>query len=105
MADTNQIKHVASPLARQTLLDGDLTRPVTRGRSIRLLPWVQVVRSAAAPSWIAAMRQSSLDELRTLLPDHRMLILTGAGVRARHVYSVGLDLHARWLQFSIRSTA
>ena len=46
-----------------------------------------------------------VDELRTLLPDHRMLILTGAGVRARHVYSVGLDLHARWLQFSIRSTA
>jgi hypothetical protein len=29
MADTtNEIKHVASPLARQTLLDGELTRPV-----------------------------------------------------------------------------
>ena len=27
-----------------------------------------------------------------LLPEHRMLILTGAGIRARHVYSVGLDL-------------
>ena len=26
MADTNQIKHVASPLARQTLLDHGLTR-------------------------------------------------------------------------------
>ena len=44
MADTNQIKHVASPLARQTLLDGDLTRPVAGGRPIRLLPWVQVVK-------------------------------------------------------------
>src|SRR5262249_46564426 len=31
-------------------------------------------------------------ELRTLLPEHRLLILTGPGVRARHVYSVGLDL-------------
>ena len=28
----NTIKHVASPLARQTLLDSDLTRPVAGGR-------------------------------------------------------------------------
>ena len=33
-----------------------------------------------------------VDELRDLLPEHRLLILTGAGIRARHVYSVGLDL-------------
>ena len=33
-----------------------------------------------------------VDELRTLLPEHRLLILTGAGIRARHLYSVGLDL-------------
>lgn len=31
-------------------------------------------------------------ELRALLPEHRLLILTGAGIRARHLYSVGLDL-------------
>lgn len=36
MDDT--IKHVASPLARQTLLDSDLTRPVAGGRPIPLLP-------------------------------------------------------------------
>ena len=42
MDDT--IKHVASPLARQTLLDGDLTRPVAGGRSIPLLPWLQVIK-------------------------------------------------------------
>src|SRR5262249_1449776 len=44
MADTTEIKHVASPLARQTLLDSDLTRPVAGARPIRLLPWVQVVK-------------------------------------------------------------
>src|SRR6185369_5685861 len=33
-----------------------------------------------------------VDELRALLPEHRLLILTGAGIRARHLYSVGLDL-------------
>ena len=33
-----------------------------------------------------------VEELRKLLPEHRLLILTGAGIRARHLYSVGLDL-------------
>ena len=33
-----------------------------------------------------------VDELRKLLPEHRLLLLTGPGIRARHVYSVGLDL-------------
>ncbi len=33
-----------------------------------------------------------VDEIRKLLPEHRLLILTGAGMRARHVFGVGLDL-------------
>ncbi|MFN8664499.1 MAG: hypothetical protein U0075_21650 [Thermomicrobiales bacterium] len=33
-----------------------------------------------------------LDELVTNLPEHKMIIGTGAGTRARHAYSVGLDL-------------
>jgi molybdenum storage protein len=93
MADTNQIKHVASPLARQTLLDGDLTRPVAGGSPIRLLPWLQVVKIGGR---IMDRGHEAIlplvDELRALLPEHRLLILTGAGIRARHLYSVGLDL-------------
>ncbi len=39
------------------------------------------------------MRSSRLvDEIRKLLPEHRLLILTGAGIRASHLYGVGLDL-------------
>ena len=94
MADTNQIKHVASPLARQTLLDDELTRPVAGTRPIRLLPWLQVVKIGGR-SIMDRGHEAILplvDELRTLLPEHRLLILTGAGVRARHLYSVGLDL-------------
>ncbi|SFK25165.1 molybdenum storage protein subunit alpha [Methylocapsa palsarum] len=91
---TNTIKHVASPLARQTLLDNDLTRPVAGGRPIRLLPWLQVVKIGGrsimdrGPDAILPI----VDELRKLLPEHRLLILTGAGIRARHLYGVGLDL-------------
>src|SRR6201997_1360321 len=90
----NTIKHVASPLARQTLLDGDLTRPVAGGRPIRLLPWLQVIKIGGR-SIMDRGHEAILplvDELRALLPEHRLLILTGAGVRARHLYSVGLDL-------------
>ncbi|NML27481.1 amino acid kinase family protein [Zoogloea dura] len=95
MADTtNSIKHIASPLARQTLQDGALTRPVAGVRPIRLLPWLQVVKIGGR----AIMDRGRdvivpiVDELRRLLPEHRLLILTGAGIRARHLYSVGLDL-------------
>jgi molybdenum storage protein len=93
MTDTNQIKHVASPLARQTLLDDGLTRPVAGNRPIRLLPWLQVIKIGGR---IMDRGHEAIlplvDELRLLLPEHRLLILTGAGVRARHLYSVGLDL-------------
>lgn len=91
---TASIKHIASPLAHQTLLDGELTRPVAGRRPVRLLPWLQVVKIGGR----SIMDRGAdailpvVDELRKLLPEHRMLILTGAGIRARHLYSVGLDL-------------
>jgi len=94
MADIDQIKHVASPLARQTLLDGNLTRPIAGGRPIRLLPWVHVVKIGGRSIMDRGHEVilPLVGELRALLPEHRLLILTGAGIRARHVYSVGLDL-------------
>ena len=78
----------------RTLQDSDLTRPVAGGRPIRILPWVQVVKIGGrsimdrGPEAILPV----VDEIRKLLPEHRLLILTGAGIRARHLYSVGLDL-------------
>jgi molybdenum storage protein len=90
----NTIKHVASPLARQTLLDDNLTRPVAGGRPIRLLPWLQVVKIGGRSIMDRGAEAilPIVEELRRLLPEHRMLILTGAGIRARHLYGVGLDL-------------
>jgi len=91
---TNATKHVASALARQTLLDRDLTRPVAGVQPIRIVPWVQVVKIGGrsimdrGPEAILPL----VDELRALLSEHRLLLLTGAGIRARHLYSVGLDL-------------
>ena len=92
---TNDIKHVASPLARQTLLDDGLTRPVAGGRPIRILPWLQVVKIGGrsimdrGPEAILPV----VDELHKVLPEHRMLILTGAGIRARLLYGVSYIEH------------
>jgi molybdenum storage protein len=95
MADsTKTAKHVASSLARQTLLDAELTRPVADKLPIRLLPWVQVVKIGGRSIMDrgAEAIHPIVDELRKLLPEHRLVILTGAGIRARQLYSVALDL-------------
>ncbi|WP_018410481.1 amino acid kinase family protein [Methyloversatilis thermotolerans] len=91
---SNTIKHVASPLARQTLQDRQLTRPVAGVKPIPLLPWLHVVKIGGR-AIMDRGHQAILpvvEELRALLPEHRLLILTGAGIRARHLYGVGLDL-------------
>jgi molybdenum storage protein len=88
-------KDVASVFARQTLLDRDLVRQVDGpGEVVRLLPWLNVV-TLGGRSIIdrgAGTVKPVVDELRAAMSEHRMLILTGPGVRARHVLGVGLDL-------------
>jgi molybdenum storage protein len=75
------------------LLDRELVRALDRP-VIPLLPWLNVVviggrsimdrgRDAVIPV---------VEELRTALREHRLLILTGPGIRGRHVLGVGLDL-------------
>ncbi|GAA4847428.1 hypothetical protein GCM10023201_44020 [Actinomycetospora corticicola] len=81
---------------RQTLLDRELVRSATgvEHGPVRLLPWLDVVVLGGS-TIIDGGRDTLLpviDEIRSLLGSRRMLILTGAGVRARHVLGVGLDL-------------
>lgn len=86
-------KDVPSALMRQTLLDRKLVRPLDRP-VISLLPWLNVV-VIGGRSIMDRGRDALLpvvEELREALPEHRMLILTGPGIRGRHVLGVGLDL-------------
>jgi molybdenum storage protein len=86
-------KDVPSALMRQTLLDRELVRPLDRP-VIPLLPWLDVVviggRSIMDKGRDAVI--PVVDELRAALPERRMLILTGPGIRGRHALGVGLDL-------------
>jgi molybdenum storage protein len=87
-------KDVPSALMRQTLLDRELVRPATDRPTVRLLPWLHVVtiggRSIMDRGRDAV--QPLVDELRAALGEHKMLIATGPGIRARHVFGVALDL-------------
>src|SRR5438552_12164237 len=86
--------HVPSSLMRQTLLDRDLVLPATGRPVIKLLPWLKVVK-VGGHSIMDRGRDAILpvvEELAEAFGDHKLLITTGAGIRGRHVYSVGLDL-------------
>ncbi|WP_344026122.1 molybdenum storage protein subunit alpha [Pseudonocardia kongjuensis] len=88
-------KDVESALARQTLLDRDRVRPVDQQRPvIRMLPALRVL-VLGGRSIIDRGRDVLLqlaDEIRAALDGDPLLICTGAGIRARHVLGVGLDL-------------
>ena len=87
-------KDVPSALMRQTLLDRELTRSAATRQPMRLLPWLHVV-AIGGRSIMDRGREAVLpvvDELRAALGKHRLLIATGPGIRARHVFGVALEL-------------
>lgn len=80
---------VSGSLTDERLLAETGTQPV-----VPILPDANVVK-IGGQSFIDRGRAAVfplLDELVENLPRHKMIIGTGAGTRARHAYSVGLDL-------------
>jgi molybdenum storage protein len=83
----------------QALLEGSLTDDILladTGRSpvMQILPEANVIK-VGGQSFIDRGRSAVfplVEELVANLPHHKMIIGTGAGTRARHAYSVGLDL-------------
>jgi molybdenum storage protein len=88
---------MTSPLGQ--LLSGSLTddRVLARTRTtqgVAILPDANVIK-VGGQSIIDRGREAVfplLDEIVANLPRHKMIIGTGAGTRARHAYSVGMDL-------------
>jgi molybdenum storage protein len=80
---------VQGSLTDEALLAETATQPV-----LPILPDANVIK-IGGQSFIDRGRAAVfplLDELVANLADHKMIIGTGAGTRARHAYSVGLDL-------------
>jgi molybdenum storage protein len=86
-------KHVVSMLMRQSLVDREVVRGTERP-VIRILPWLNVVK-IGGHGIIDKGRETLLpvvEELSQALEKYKLLIATGAGVRSRHIFSIGLDL-------------
>ena len=86
-------QHVQSRLMRESLVDKDVIAR-TESQVTAILPDVNVIqiggRSIMDRGRDALM--PLLDEIVANQSKHRMVIGVGAGVRSRHIFSVGLDL-------------
>ncbi len=86
-------RHVESNLMRESLVDKNVIAR-TDGQVVSILPDVNIIqiggRSIMDRGRSALM--PVLEEIVANQSQHRMIIGVGAGVRSRHIFSVGLDL-------------
>jgi molybdenum storage protein len=93
-ADNSVLTELGKRLVSGSLSDAALQRATEATADIAILPWVNVIkiggqsimdrgRSAVMPL---------IDEIVANLAHHKMILGTGAGTRARHIYSLAIDL-------------
>lgn len=93
MSDHSGAQHVVSNLMRESLVDKTLIAR-TESPVSSILPDVNVIQIGGR-SIIDRGRSALLPLLEEIVAnqaEHRMIIGVGAGVRSRHIFSVGLDL-------------
>lgn len=81
-------------LVEGSLSDKQLLSETQQKQVLQILPQANVIK-LGGQSFIDRGRAAVfpiIDEIVENLPSHQMIIGTGAGTRARHAYSVGLDL-------------
>ena len=92
--DSGLLTDLGRRLVSSSLTDAAIQQATEATPNLAILPWVNVVkiggqsimdrgRSAVGPL---------IDEIVANLPRHKMILGTGAGTRARHVYSLAIDL-------------
>jgi molybdenum storage protein len=92
--DDGQLTALGERLAIDSLTDRELLAATDDNPTVRILPDANVVK-IGGQSFIDRGRRAVwplLEEIVANLPRHKLLLGTGAGTRARHAYSVGLDL-------------
>lgn len=94
MTGNEMLTDLGKRLVSDSLSDVALQRATEATPNVAILPWANVVkiggqsimdrgRAAVGPV---------VDEIIANLPRHKMILGTGAGTRARHVYSLAIDL-------------
>ncbi len=85
---------LAERLTTGSLTDEELLRATEGTPDERLLPFANVLK-IGGQSMIDRGRRAVfpiLEEVVAALPRHKLIIASGAGTRARHAYSLGVDL-------------
>ena len=88
------LTELGANLINGSLTDKSLLEQTSEQPVFKVLPKANVIK-IGGQSIIDRGRSAVLpilDELVENLPEHKMIIGTGAGTRARHAYSVGVDL-------------
>jgi molybdenum storage protein len=88
------LTHLGAALVHGSLTDEALLAETEAHPVLPILPDANVIK-IGGQSFIDRGRAAVfplLDEIVANLADHKMILGTGAGTRARHAYSVGLDL-------------
>lgn len=89
------LTELGKALIERSLTDESLQAQTGGGPNVRILPQANVVK-LGGQSIIDRGRAAVfplIDEIIANLPRHQMIIGTGAGTRARHAYSVAMDVN------------
>ena len=93
-ADDSMLTELGKRLVAESLSDQALQRATADTPDHALLPWVNVVK-IGGQSIMDRGRSAVMplvDEIVANLSRHKMILGTGAGTRARHIYSLAIDL-------------
>jgi molybdenum storage protein len=92
--NSHVLTELGPALVSGSMTDEQLLARTSSNAAVTILPDANVIK-IGGQSVIDRGRAAVfpiLDEVVDNLPRHKMIIATGAGTRARHAYSVGLDL-------------
>lgn len=86
--------HIDTPLLGESLVGKELLRSTESGEYFRMHPDVNILKIGGQSIMDrgASAILPILDELIKAKEDHKLLLMTGGGTRARHVYNIGVDL-------------
>lgn len=91
---SEMLTELGEKLVARSLTDDVLLAETARHDVVRIMPEANVIK-IGGQSFIDRGRAAVfplIEEVVENLPRHKMIIGTGAGTRARHAYSVGIDL-------------
>jgi molybdenum storage protein len=86
--------HIESPMMGESLVSKAFLKGTESGEYFRMMPEINVLK-IGGQSIIDRGRKALLPILDVLVEakeKHKMILMTGGGTRARHVYSIGVDL-------------